>query len=71
MKLAKSKATGQILHLKERRKIDKIIINAGVIQITHTRCVRKVSDLRLYLRARALDWPLRSMSVTSSPSRTP
>ena len=37
----------------------------------YTRCVRKVSDLRLYLRARALDWPLRGMSVTSSPSRSP
>ena len=37
----------------------------------YTRCVRKVSDLRLYLRARALDWRLRGMSVTSSPSRTP
>ena len=36
----------------------------------YTRCVRKVSDLRLYLRARALDWPLRGMSVTTSPSRT-
>ena len=36
-----------------------------------TRCARKVSNLRFYLRARALDWPLRGMSVTSSPSRTP
>ena len=35
----------------------------------YTRCVRKVSDLRLYIRARALERPLRSMSVTSSPSR--
>ena len=36
-----------------------------------TKCVRKVSDLRLYLRARALERPLRGMSVNSSPSRTP
>ena len=45
----------------------------NIISWSHkcTRCVRKVSDLRLYLRVRALDWPLRGMSVTSSPSQTP
>ena len=37
----------------------------------YTRCVRKVSDLRWYLRARAPDLPLRGVSVTSSRSRTP
>ena len=36
-----------------------------------TRCVRTVSDLRLYLCARLLERTLRGMSVTSSPSRTP
>ena len=34
---------------------------AEKLNISHTRCVRKVSDLRLYLRARALDWPLRGI----------
>ena len=32
----------------------------------YTRCVWKVSNLRFYLHARALDWPLRGMSLTSS-----
>ena len=40
---------------------------ADKLNISHTRCIRKVSELRLYLRARALDWPLRGMSVARSP----
>ena len=32
---------------------------------------KKCSDPRLYLRTRVLERPLRGMSVTSSPSRTP
>ena len=35
--------------------------------LPYTRSVRKVSDLRLCLRARVLERPLRGMSVTSSP----
>ena len=43
----------------------------SLLRLENTSCVRKVSDLRLYLCARALERLLRGISVTSSPSRTP
>ena len=52
------------------RTTGEIIIFNGSVCDKNTRCVRKVSDLHLYLRARVLDWPLRGMSTTSSRSRT-